>query len=70
MRETILQAERMLPHRNVFGQAGGVVLIATTINVSKTPYSVGSDDSEAGHVEPPETHSRIPSTPFTGLDLW
>jgi hypothetical protein len=70
MRETILQAARMLPHRNVFGQAGGVVLIATTINVFKTPYSVGSDDSEAGHDEPPAAHSRIPPTPFTGLDLW
>lgn len=70
MRETILQAERMLPHRNVFGQAGGIVSIATTINVSKTPYSGGSDDSEAGRVEPLAAHSRIPSTLFTGLDLW
>ena len=70
MRETILQAARMLPHRNVFGQAGGVVPIATTTNDSKTPYLGDSDDSESGHVSPLAAQSGIRMTLFTGLDLW
>lgn len=70
MRETIRQADRMLPHRNVFGQAEAIVSIATTIHVSKMPCFCGFDDSEAGHVDPLASLSRIPSTLFTGLDLW
>jgi hypothetical protein len=70
MRETIRQAQRMLPHRNVFGQAGGIVPIATTFNVSKTPNSGGSDVSAAGHPETHAAHSGIPPIMFTGLDLW
>lgn len=37
MRETIHQAARMLPHRNVFGQAGVTVVIATMLKASSKP---------------------------------
>lgn len=70
MRETIRQAERMLPHRNVFGQGGGIVPIATKFDVSKTPHSGGSYVSAAGHSATGAAHSGIHSTMFTGLDLW
>ncbi len=70
MREIIRQAERMLPHRNDFGQAGGIVPIATTFRVSKTPVFWGSDDFEVGPVAPPAAHSGIRPITFTGLDLW
>ena len=70
MRETIRQAERMLPHRNVFGQAGRIVTIATKFNVSQTPYSMGSDVSAAGQPETSAAHSGIRAILFTGLDLW
>ena len=70
MWETIRQAERMLPHRNVFGQAGGIVPIATKFNVSKTPHSGDSDVSAAGQPKPSAAHSGIRPIMFTGLDLW
>ena len=70
MRETIRQALRMLPHRNVFGQAGGIVPIATKFNVSKTPYSGDSDVSAVGQPKSTEAHSGIRRIMFTGLDLW
>ena len=70
MRETIRQAERMLPHRNVFGQAGGIVPIATKFNVSQTPYSGDSDVSSADHSETGSAPSGIRPIMFTGLDLW
>ncbi len=70
MRETILQAARMLPHRNVFGQAGGIVPIATKFNVPRTPYSGDSDVSAAGRPKTGAAHSGIRPIMFTGLDLW
>ena len=38
MRETIRQAACMLPHRNVFGQAGMIVPIAAKFIVAGTPH--------------------------------
>jgi hypothetical protein len=70
MREIIRQADCMLPHRNVFGQAGGIVPIATKFNVSKTPYSGGSDVSAAVRRETGTAHSEIRPIMFAGLDLW
>jgi len=57
MRETIRQAERMLPHRNIFGQAEGIVPVATKLTVSRTPHSRDSVAFAASHAAPVTGHS-------------
>ncbi len=57
MRETIQQAGRMLPHRNVFGQAGVIVPVATKVTVSRTPHSRDSVAFAASHAAPVAGHS-------------
>lgn len=65
MRETIRQAERMLPHRNVFGQAGGIVPVATQFRVSGTPHSGDSVAFATSRAAPLAGH-----LDFRGPGVW